>query len=70
MNVIIAMGSKALGDTIAWIPYVEEFRKKHNCNVYCSTWWNNVLDYPDIHFIKPGDAVNDVYASYEVGCYD
>ena len=70
MNVIIAMGSKALGDTIAWIPYVEEFRKKHNCNVYCSTWWNNVLDYPDIHFIKPGDTVNDVYASYEVGCYD
>ena len=69
-NVIISMGSKAMGDTFAWIPYVEEFRKKHNCNVYCSSWWNNILDYPDIHFVKPGSVVNDVYASYQVGCYD
>lgn len=69
-NVIISMGSKALGDTLAWIPYVEEFRKKHQCNVYCSTWWNNIMDYPEIHFIKPGDSVENVYASYEVGCFD
>jgi autotransporter strand-loop-strand O-heptosyltransferase len=70
MNVIVSMGSKALGDTLAWIPYVEEFRKKHGCNVYCSTWWNDIMDYPLIHFIKPGDTVQNVYASYEVGCFD
>jgi autotransporter strand-loop-strand O-heptosyltransferase len=69
-NVLISMGSKALGDTLAWMPYIEKFRLKHGCNVYCSTWWNNILDYPDIHFIKPGDTVNDVYASYDVGCFD
>jgi autotransporter strand-loop-strand O-heptosyltransferase len=69
-NVLISMGSKALGDTLAWMPYIEQFRIKHGCNVYCSTWWNNILDYPDIHFIKPGDAVSDVYASYDVGCFD
>jgi len=69
-NVIISMGSKALGDTLAWIPYIEEFRKKHNCTVYCSTWWNDIMDYPEIKFIKPGDAVENVYASYDVGCFD
>jgi len=69
-NVIISMGSKALGDTIAWMPYVEEFRKKHGCIVHCSTWWNAIMDYPEINFIMPGDVVDDVYASYEVGCFD
>ena len=69
-NVLMSMGSKALGDTLAWIPYVEEFRKKHGCNIYLSTWWNHILDYPRINFIKPGDAVQDVYASYSIGCFD
>ena len=70
MNVIMSFGSKALGDTIAWIPYIDEFRKKTGCNVYCSTWWNHIMDYPEIHFIQPGDTVQDVYASYEIGCFD
>jgi len=69
-NVIISLGSKAHGDTLAWIPYIEEFRKKHNCTVYCSTWWNHILDYPEIKFIMPGDTVQNVYASYSVGCFD
>lgn len=69
-NVIVSMGSKALGDTIAWIPYVEEFRKKHGCNVYCSTWWNTIMDYPEIHFVAPGDKIDGVYATYTIGCFD
>jgi autotransporter strand-loop-strand O-heptosyltransferase len=64
------MGSKALGDTMAWIPYIDEFRKKHGCTVYCSTWWNGIMDYPELKFIKPGDTVENIYATYEVGCYD
>jgi autotransporter strand-loop-strand O-heptosyltransferase len=69
-NVIVSMGSKAMGDTLAWMPYVEEFRKKHECNVFCSTWWNKIMDYPELNFIKPGDTVPDVYATYDIGCYD
>lgn len=69
-NVLISLGSKALGDTIAWIPYVEEFRKKHRCNVYLSTWWNQIFDYPNIKFITPGAVIENVYASYEIGCFD
>jgi autotransporter strand-loop-strand O-heptosyltransferase len=69
-SVIISFGSKALGDTLAWIPYVEEFRKKHGCTVYCSTWFNNILDYPEINFIVPGDAVENIYGTYDLGCFD
>ncbi len=69
-NVLISFGSKALGDTIAWIPYVEEFRKKHGCTVYCSGWWQEAFDYPEINFVKPGTALEKIYASYMVGCFD
>lgn len=69
-RVLISMGSKALGDTIAWMPYVEEFRKKHGCHVICSGWWTDIFDYPEIEFISPGVRVDNVYASYDVGCFD
>jgi autotransporter strand-loop-strand O-heptosyltransferase len=69
-NVLICMGSKALGDTISWMPYIEEFRKKRECNVICSGWWTDIFDYPEIKFVKPGSSVADIYASYDVGCFD
>jgi autotransporter strand-loop-strand O-heptosyltransferase len=69
-RVIIAMGSKALGDTVAWIPYFEEFRKKHGCHVIASSWFNELFDYPEIEWTTPGSAHKDIYAVYEVGCYD
>lgn len=69
-RVLICMSSKALGDTIAWMPYVEEFRKKHECHVICSGWWLDIFDYPEIEFVKPGTGIADIYASYEVGCFD
>jgi autotransporter strand-loop-strand O-heptosyltransferase len=69
-NILIQMGSKALGDTIAWMPYVDEFRKKHNCHVICSGWWQEIFDYPEIQFIKPGAEVRDIYSAYVVGCFD
>lgn len=69
-RVLISMGSKALGDSIAWMPYVEEFRKKHNCHVITSGWWQEIFDYPELEYVKPGDQVPDVYATYQVGCFD
>ena len=64
------MGSKALGDTIAWIPYFEEFRKKHKCHIIASGWWNNLFAYPEIEFVESGSAHKDIYAVYEIGCFD
>jgi autotransporter strand-loop-strand O-heptosyltransferase len=69
-RVLIQMASKALGDSIAWIPYVEEFRKKHDCHVLCSGWWQEIFDYPEIEWVKPGSEVKDIYASYQIGCFD
>lgn len=69
-RVLISLGSKALGDTLAWVPYIEEFRKKHNCHVITATWWNHIFDYPEIEFIGVGTRVENLYASYEIGCFD
>lgn len=70
-RVYIAFDSKALGDTMAWIPYVDEFRKKYNCEVICSTFMNDLFvdQYTDIEFIKPGVAVNGLYAMYSLGLF-
>ena len=61
--VYIAYESKSIGDTLAWFPYVEEFRKKHNCQVICSTFWNNLFknEYKEIEFVEPGTVVDNLY---------
>lgn len=73
-NVLISFDTKGIGDTIAWIPYIEEFRNKHNCNIWISTFWNKLFqghkNYSKLNFIPPGRVVENLYASYSVGCYD
>jgi len=68
-TVFIKMDAYALGDNIAWIPYIEEFRKKHKCNIICSTFWNFLFEqtYPDILFVKPNTEVKNVYAQFYIG---
>jgi autotransporter strand-loop-strand O-heptosyltransferase len=50
---------------------VEEFRKKHNCRVICSSFRNDLFKdtYPDIEFVNPGSVVPDLYAMYTIGWY-
>jgi autotransporter strand-loop-strand O-heptosyltransferase len=69
-RVYIAFESKSLGDNIAWISYVDEFRKKHQCKVICSTFWNSLFDYSDIEFVEPGAIVENIYALYRVGYFN
>lgn len=70
-NVLISLDSSSIGDTLAWFPYVEEFRKKHNCKVYCATFWNSWFEdqYPDIIFINHGVEIENLYAKYNIGWY-
>lgn len=70
-KIFISLESKSLGDTIAWFPYVEEFRKKHNCQVVVSTFLNELfkLDYSDIEFVNPGEVVHNIYAQYRIGWF-
>ena len=68
-KVYIHFASKAIGDTLAWFPYAEEFRKKHKCKLVVSTFHNKWFEstYPEIEFIKPATEIFDLYAMYEVG---
>jgi autotransporter strand-loop-strand O-heptosyltransferase len=68
-TVFIKLDAYALGDTIAWIPFVEEFRLKHECNVICSTFHNKILAdaYPNILFAEPNTQIQNIYAQYYIG---
>jgi autotransporter strand-loop-strand O-heptosyltransferase len=70
-NVLIQFESSSIGDSLAWIPYVDEYRKKHQCKMYCSTFQNDLYEkeYPEINFIKPGTQINDIYATYKIGWF-
>lgn len=70
-TVLISMESKSLGDTIAWFPYVEEFRKKHKCIIICSTFHNDLFrgQYKNIIFVDPGSTIQNLTALYRIGLF-
>jgi autotransporter strand-loop-strand O-heptosyltransferase len=70
-KVFITMDSKSLGDTISWISYCDEFRKKHNCKVVVSTFWNKffINTFPEIEFVNPGSVVQNIKAMYKLGWF-
>ena len=70
-RVYICFDSASLGDNIAWMPYAEEFRKKHNCHVTVSTFKNFLFKdaYPQLEFVNPGDVVPNIYAQYKIGWF-
>ena len=70
-RVLIGLESKSLGDTLAWFPYIEEFRKKHKCKVVTSTFWNDLFQplYPELEFIKPGEVAHNLLAKYDIGWF-
>jgi len=70
-RVYISLESSSLGDSIAWIPYVEEFRIKHKCHVVVSTFKNFLFEsvYPEIEFVEPGTVVGNIFAMYSIGWF-
>lgn len=69
-RIVISLLSSSLGDTLAWIPYVEEYRSKHpETHVIALTYHNNILAeaYPDIEFMEQGSYLIDIYAVFKVG---
>jgi len=67
--IFIKLDARALGDTLAWIPYVEQFRIKNKCYVICSTFFNNILKdaYKNIMFVIPNIQIDNIYAQYYIG---
>ena len=70
-RVFIVFESSSLGDTLAWIPYCDEFRKKHNCHVIVSTFMNSMFEdqYPELEFVSRGVVVNNIKALYRLGWF-
>jgi len=71
-NAIVRIESKDLGDVIAWIPYVEEFRKKGFKKVYCSSYYNGYIknSYPDIIFINPKENNINNTVEFKIDYFD
>jgi autotransporter strand-loop-strand O-heptosyltransferase len=67
--VFIKIDAYALGDNIAWMPYINEFRYRHDCHVICSTFFNGLFEkeYPQILFATPNTQINNIYAQYYIG---
>jgi autotransporter strand-loop-strand O-heptosyltransferase len=70
-RVFICFESSSLGDSIAWLPYCEEFKKKHDCHVIVSTFQNQLFEseYPDLEFLGRGKIVNNIVATYRLGWF-
>jgi autotransporter strand-loop-strand O-heptosyltransferase len=60
-NILIHFNSDCLGDSIAWMPYVEEYRKLSNNKVYCVNFFNKIFNYRNINFINKRDIENFVF---------
>jgi autotransporter strand-loop-strand O-heptosyltransferase len=70
-RVYIVFESSSVGDTLAWLPYVEEFRKEHQCEMIVSTFMNHLFkdQYSEIEFVDPGISVHNLYALYRLGIF-
>lgn len=68
-NVLLLLQSSALGDCIAWMPYVEEFRKKLGCNLtVANKTWGFFFEqfYPEINFVTMEEGMEDIHATFRV----
>lgn len=67
----IKLESSSLGDTIAWLPHINEFSIKHNCKVMVSTFKNFLFDtdkYQNLIFVKPYQDFKS-YTTFEIGWF-
>ena len=71
-KVCISVDSNSLGDTLAWMPVIEKFRRKYDCDLYVTTFWNELLAnyYPSIRFRSPGSREINTKVIFGVGWYD
>ena len=70
-RIYIHLDSGALGDTLAWFPIIDEFRKENKCEVVCSTFHNEWFEgnYPELKFVKPGEEVHGLYGMFTIGWF-
>lgn len=67
----VKLESSSLGDTIAWLPHINQFAEKHNCNVLVSTFKNFLFDttkYKKLQFVETQQYFN-TYTTYNIGWF-
>ena len=72
-KVIIINGSNCIGDTLAWIPYIEEFRKKYKCDVTYSTSHRKLFSnqYKNINLVNYNlIEISSDFGKYNIDNYD
>lgn len=72
-KVLIKFPEGALGDNLAWFPYAQAFKYKHNCEVYCAIG-KELAEifkpaYPDLHFVDVNERPEGIYATYYMGIF-
>lgn len=72
-KVLIKFPAGALGDNLAWFPYAQAFKYKHNCEVYCAIG-KELAElfkpaYPDLHFVDVNERPEGIYATYYMGIF-
>jgi ADP-heptose:LPS heptosyltransferase len=70
-EVLIIIENTPLGDNIAWVEYISEFMKQHNCFVTFQTFFKSLFEesYPQLNIVKQfTHNFNDpkFYASYKL----
>ena len=71
-QVLFVINSNAIGDTLAWFPYIDKFARKHNCmaGVVMSDLMREIIEpeYPSITFFdRSAEKTLSPYASYMLG---
>jgi autotransporter strand-loop-strand O-heptosyltransferase len=68
---MIGFESSSLGDTLAWLPYCDEFQKKHDCQLTVCTFKNFLFkdQYPNIEFVETNTIVPNLFAKYDLGWF-
>ena len=70
-RVFVCIDSNSLGDTLAWMPYILDFKEKYGCSVIVSTFKNEMFEkaYPELIFEERNKVVTNIHAQYKIGWF-
>lgn len=71
----IVFDTNSLGDIFAYIGSADAFQKKHNCELTCVVFNDELVElfaknYPNVKFSRTNDGDDGYYASYYIGYHD
>lgn len=72
-RILIKYPVGTLGDIIAWFPYAQIFKYKHDCELYCEMAPEIAglfkATYPELQFVLPDNRPHEIYATYYMGIF-